>query len=143
MMPRKIYEDFVKEYNGSSGVCRQGCQALKASRDGGAAIFLWEKTFPLDETAGKVKKAGGRYRTISHQFSIGALLIERDFPEDIGYFKVTGDKTLGVEEVKLCEQCMNRSRPIILSYSAFAPQYPVMQDYLRRNTECFSAGVNR
>lgn len=71
------------------------------------------------------------------RFSIGAILFERSFWEQIHYFTVRlkSRSDLGIDEESICNGCMNYSRPILVSenvvvgHFSFGPQNAAMREY--------------
>ena len=57
---------------------------------------------------------------ISCRYSIGAILIKRDFWEEIGCFEVHELGAMGKEEEQVISWCHVRNKPIILASFIFA-----------------------
>ena len=78
------------------------------------------------------------------RFSIGAILFERSFWEQMGYFHVDlSGNAMGMDETQICEYCMRVSRPIVVSknvvvgHFSFGPQTAEMIKYYDQNRRLF------
>lgn len=130
-----------EEYLNKFGEFKSSCMGVKAHFDPKAAIYLWENTLPLDKTAQVFK--GNDYLAITHRFSIGAILFERELWETSGYFKTSSKGMLGVEEVDICGFCHLESRPAFLALNclvghfSFRPQNSDMKKFFYKNQNRF------
>ena len=105
--------------------------------DGAAARWLWERSVPFDALAARFRARPPGYSTVPHRYSIGAILLERPFWEEIGGFLVRPPQgTLGVDEGHLCKQCVDRSRVmcvadgVLAGHVAYGPQDAAMREAL-------------
>ena len=78
------------------------------------------------------------------RFSIGAILFEREFWENMGHFQVDlSGNAMGMDETQICEYCMRVSRPIVVSknvvvgHFSFGPQTSEMIKYYKEHKERF------
>lgn len=67
-----------------------------------AAIYLSEKTLPLDENAEKLSRNELKYVLAPHCVSISAFLIEKEVWQNYSGFDV--GKGLGFDEIRLCQK---------------------------------------
>jgi hypothetical protein len=125
------------EYRVKFGELKHAGRGVKASYDGEAAKWLWEKSLPFDEIAHYIKSQPFKYSAVPHRFSIGAILFEREFWEAVGGLRnpLIGSG-LGLDEEYLCKDCVEMSRPMFVIHNLFAghfsfgPQEAFMKDYL-------------
>ncbi len=137
------YINFLKtinadeEYRNKFGELKRAVNGIKAHSDGEAAKWLWQKSLPFDEVASHMRSQPFNYSAAPHQFSIGAILFEREFWEEVGGLRTSlHEGVLGIDEENLCQDCMKFSRPILVVHNLFAghfsfgPQEPAMRQYL-------------
>lgn len=124
------YVDFLKKINKADayllqfGELHTALTGLKAHLDGEAAKWLWRHSVPFDHVARKIAASPFSYTIVQDRFSIGAILIERDFLEEIGGFKVAPQGgEMGYEEHFLCMECLALRRPIIYFQNVFAGHF--------------------
>jgi len=109
------------EYLERFGELRRAAIDLAARDSGEAAVWLWERSVPLDSVATEFAALPFRYSTVPHRFSIAALLFERDLWEWMGGFRVSlRSSVLGEDEKYLCMTCTERSRVICVAHNVFA-----------------------
>lgn len=137
------YINFLKiinaddEYKAKFGELKHSCAGAKASYDGEAAKWLWRKSLPFDEVAQYISSKPFQYSISPHRFSIGAILLEREFWEQIGGFRTPFKQGgLGLDESHLCKDCILQSKVMIVLHNVFAghfsfgPQASAMKEYL-------------
>ena len=111
------------EYLKKFGELTVACDGVKAHYDPDAAVWLWQRTLPLDQVA-KTFSAQSGYFLSGTKFSIGAILLERDFLDSIGGFRSTWrQRMLGIDESFLCAACVERSRPMIVLKDVLAGHF--------------------
>lgn len=110
---------------------------IPATDDGVAARWLWELTVPFDDVAARFAAEPPAYSLVPHKFSIGAVLLRREFWEQFRGFKVrpfVGG--IGVDEAHLCGVCTTFSRVMVVAHDvlgghfSFAPQDTAMRTAL-------------
>lgn len=105
------------------GELRVACDGVKAHYDPEVAVWLWQRTLPLDVVAASFRKQEG-YFLSGTKFSIGAILLEREFLDSIGGFRSTWrQKMLGIDESFLCAACVERSRPMVVLKDVLAGHF--------------------
>ncbi|WP_017752675.1 hypothetical protein [Clostridium tyrobutyricum] len=142
---RRFIEIFnlLNEYEKKFGNALYSCMGIPPHINGDAAIWLWEKSSPIDKSNELLNNMEFRYSICFHRFSIGAIMIRREFWEEINGFKVGFIGNMGVEEKDICEYCMNNSRAIVVSenvlvgHFAFGPQNLKMMQYYFNNRKKF------
>jgi len=113
----------TNEYLKKFGELAVACDGVKAHYDPDAAVWLWQRTLPLDQVA-KTFSAQSGYFLSGTKFSIGAILLERDFLDSIGGFRSTWrQRMLGIDESFLCAACVERSRPMIVLKDVLAGHF--------------------
>lgn len=129
----------TEAYRREFGELKQAADRVKIQHDPAACRWIWEHTLPFDQTAERVLEQGFAYSAIPHRFSIGAILVERPFWEEIGGMYNTlvgGPKALGTDEDHLCRDCVGLSRVmvcfehILAGHFSFGPQDAGMQPLL-------------
>jgi hypothetical protein len=99
------------------------CGDVKIHHDAEAAKWIWKKSLPFDSTAKFFFNEEG-YTAVPTRFSIGAILFERDFWQQIRGFRSSwASGILGADEEHFCKECMNRSRPIIVLHNTLAGHF--------------------
>ena len=132
LQARGLEADYLERF----GELRQANIDIRAHSDGAAALWLWRHSLPFDAVAREIAARPFGYSAVPHRFSIGAILLERSFWEEIGGFLVVPRGGLGWEEDHLCKECVGRSRPAIVLHDVFAghfsfgPQDAVMRPAL-------------
>jgi hypothetical protein len=127
-----LEQDYLERF----GELRQAADGIRAHHDGEAARWLWERSLPFDEVAARFAARPFAYSAVPHRFSIGAILLERAFWEEIGGFYVVPRAGMGRDEEHLCKECLERSRPalvihdVLAGHYSFGPQDPVMRPAL-------------
>jgi hypothetical protein len=129
----------AEEYRREFGELKHAAHGVRIQHDPAACRWIWEHTLPFDRTAQRLFEQGFRYTTIPHRFSIGAILVERPFWEQIGGMYNTlagGPKALGTDEDHLCRDCVGLSHVmicfehILAGHFSFGPQDAGMQPLL-------------
>jgi len=82
-----------------------------------AAAFMWSSCPRLDEMNRKLQKDKIKYDFCSVRFSIGFILFEYDFWAKNNGFTVSGSSDMGSDEEEICSNCINLSRPIVVSFN--------------------------
>lgn len=134
------YKDFLEvvgatdAYRERFGALRRASDGIPAQQDGDAAVFLWERSIPVDAVAAQVAARPFGYSIVPHRFSIGALLFERDLWEGMrGFRRLERAPGLGEDEQHVCVECLSRSRimavldDVYAGHFAFGPQMPAME----------------
>jgi hypothetical protein len=129
----------AEEYRRRFGELKHAAHGVRIQHDPAACCWIWEHTLPFDGTAQRILDQGFRYTTIPHRFSIGAILVERKFWDQIGGMYNTlagGPKALGTDEDHLCRDCVGLSHAmicfehILAGHFSFGPQDAGMQALL-------------
>jgi hypothetical protein len=129
----------AEEYRREFGELMHAAHGVRIQHDPAACRWIWEHTLPFDRTAGQILEQGFRYTTIPHRFSIGAILVERPFWDEMGGMYNTlagGPKALGTDEDHLCRDCVGLSHVmicfehILAGHFSFGPQDAGMQPLL-------------
>lgn len=138
------YVEFLKtlnclqEYEEKFGEKIVGCMGMKAHYSGEAGKFLWEKSLPFDKICETFSKEKFAYVGIPVRYSIGCFLIDRKFWKSINGFRVGSEGQLGLEEKILCEECMDKGRPIVMiknifvGHLGFRPQKEILEKFHRK-----------
>lgn len=113
----------LDEYEKNFGKARITCDDDFVSKNGDAAVFLWENSLPIDDICSKFSAKKIEYFTSPIRYSIGAILFDRTFLKKSGYFISAGNGQLAWDELKLCEFCMNQSYSIIIAKNVFAGHF--------------------
>ncbi len=133
------------------GVAQYATTGIPVSDDPEAARWMWEHTAPLERTADLLQQDEPPLLVSPIKFSIGLIVFERRFWEEIRYFPVyrhrlwAGKNTLGADEEFLCKECFDRSRPIVVhprvvaGHFSFGRQYDRMRALLGERPELFAA----
>ena len=139
----------LEEYEARFGSARMATSGIAIQTDPAAALWIWEKTSPLITTAERLAIKGTRRLLCPIQFSIGLIVFERAFWEEIGFLPVyrhrllTGISTLGGDEAYICGQALEKSRPGVVTtatcagHFSFGPQYAAMKSLLDVHSEIF------
>jgi len=134
------------EYFKKFGELRAACDGVHAHYDPIAALWIWKLSLPFDEIAARfrdqAKDTVSNKHLIGTRFSIGAILLERSFLDQIGGFRSSWrQKMLGVDEAALCMACVEHSRPmfylsnVLAGHFSFYPQEHTMLEALPRLAE--------
>lgn len=139
----------LEEFESRFGVARVACIGVPITDDPEAARWMWEKTAPLEVTVEKLPRTSRIDFMAPVQFSIGLIVIERTFWEQIGLHPVKRHmlalkkSTLGADEEYLCRMAMFHSRPIVVcphalaGHFSFGRQYAGMLSLLSSHPEYF------
>lgn len=106
------------------------------------AVFMWDRSLRLDDL-NRIFEKNKDYHTCSVRFSIGLILMKRDFWADMGGLSVSGGPDMGLDEEEVCAACMNRSRAIVVCHNtvvghfSFGKQTERMKEYYRANRDRF------
>ena len=107
------------------------------------AVFMWDRCPRLDDLNSIFEKKGNT-QICGVRFSVGMILLKKDFWELMGGFSVTGAPDMGLDEEEICATCINRSRAMIISHNtvighfSFGKQTVRMKEYRERHPERFS-----
>jgi hypothetical protein len=141
---------WLPEYEAQFGTARLATAGLPLHNSPLAAQWIWERTSPLEALAERLQGMERRELLSPIQFSIGLVVFERSFWEQIGYYTVSRHKiiaklnTLGGDEAHLCASAMTHSRPIVVTTAAvaghfsFGPQFSAMSALLKAKPELFA-----
>lgn len=139
----------LEEYERRFGTAQLGTSGLPIHTDPAAARWIWEQTSPLDSLPERLGAGIAEDLLSPIQFSIGMIVFERRFWQQVGYFSVArrklmaGMSTLGGDESHICAAAMLHSRPIVITtltaagHFSFGGQYAGMRDLLRSNPALF------
>lgn len=140
-----LLDDFERTF----GPARIATRGVAATESVEAARWIWERTGPIDRTASVLREQEPRIRMSSIQFSIGLIVFDRSFWNDIGCLPVfrrrhaIGESTLGADEEHLCGQAVATGRPMVVAphifagHFSFGRQYDGVLDLLRRQPDLF------
>lgn len=138
------YLKLENEYRDVFGELRYSANNIKCHYDPEAAKYLWAQSLPFEKIAKKFNEKEFQYSVVPHRFSIGSILMKREFWMSIGGLKVSGyEGILGVDEKQLCQECMENSRAmcvinnILCGHFSFFHQEEGMIKYLDENQELF------
>jgi hypothetical protein len=107
------------------------------------AVYMWDKCPQLDIMNRSVKD-DETYMICGVRFSIGFILMQHLFWENMQGFTVSGNPDMGTDEEELCASCINRSKAIIVNQNtvvghfSFGRQTCRMQEYFNENKEWFT-----
>ncbi len=87
-----------------------------------SAVFMWDECPHIDEM-NRMFTDGKLYAVCNVRYSIGFMLMQHSFWEEMQGFYVSGGTDMGADEEELCGSCMNRSRAIIISQNAVAGHF--------------------
>jgi hypothetical protein len=147
----------LDEFEARFGRARIAASGLPIQDDPVAARWVWERTGPLELTAGLVARRPRQALACPVQFNAGMVVFERAFWEMIGHFPVLrrrlvfGVSTEGVDEAHLCARAFTASRPgmvttaVMAGHFAYEPQYAAMLSLLDSRPDLFapSAAANQ
>ena len=111
------------------------------------AKFFWgyENYVPkIDEMNKIVQNDKFDYVACPIRFSIGAILFKRKLWEEMNMFEVKKGSGMGSDEKQICQHCMIKSRPIIVSknsivgHLSFGKQNEAMEKYFKENKDFFN-----
>jgi hypothetical protein len=140
----------LEEYEAQFGTARLATAGLPVHTSPLAARWIWEHTSPLEGLAARLQGMKRQELLSPIQFSIGIIVFERTFWQEIGYLTVPRHKiaarmsTLGGDEACLCAAAMVYSRPIVVTtatvagHFSFGPQYAGMSALLEAQPEIFA-----
>lgn len=117
-----------REYLQRFGTTRIACGGIPTHHDPEAALWLWQRSLPIDDVAERFAStyAGtdDNFSLIGTRFSIGAILFNREFFEQIGGFVSSWrEGLLGVDESNICRACVEASRPMIYLKNTFVGHF--------------------
>lgn len=120
---RRVLEnmELLSEYEERFGGAVSGIGDIHTNTE--AALYMWEKTLPLNKFAGKMKLGGVKYTICPYRFSIGCFLMRKDAWEAMGGFEASREGVLGVDEKRLCQWCMDTARPVVVAERAVAGHF--------------------
>jgi hypothetical protein len=114
-------------YRDRFGELTRAGDGIPAWSDGAAAVWLWERSLPLDETAAVFAAQPFGYSTVPHRFNIGAVLYRRELWEELGGLRVSFPArirpALGEDEVSLCASAITHSRVTCVVHNVFAGHF--------------------
>ncbi len=117
---REFEEKFGKYYYGmKNGGINAG--SGKIHEDPLMALWIWQKSIPFDKVSQEIFLANkGRIGICKNRLSIGAILFERSFWEEINYFFVGKTGSMGLEEEQVNAFCISNNRGIYIDESLLA-----------------------
>ncbi|CAL4869823.1 hypothetical protein MMA231_04115 (plasmid) [Asticcacaulis sp. MM231] len=139
----------LEEFEAKFGVARITTLGAPLTDSAEAARWMWEKTAPLEKTVQRLKHTAEPELMAPVQFSIGMIVMERAFWEEIGFYPVRRHmlmmkkSTLGADEEYLCRMATFHARPVVICQHAlaghfsFGRQYAGMLDLLTEHPEYF------
>lgn len=142
---REKYEQKYGNVKYSSGI-----EHHKWTReDGDFARYMWgsdeDKLADIDELTRQFNQGPLAISFCPVRFSIGAILFNRDFFEEMGGFPVDSGNGLGIDEERICWFAMNNARPIVVNenivvgHLGFGPQTTAMMQYYGQNPNIFKS----
>jgi hypothetical protein len=125
------YVDFLRArgeeaaYRARFGATRRSHDRVPAFASGEAAVWLWERSLPVDEVAATLRAQPFRWSIVPHRFSIGAILFARELWEDmmLGYPRVLKPPGVGFDEQRICVTCLSYSRIMAVVHTVFAGHF--------------------
>ncbi|RXT04586.1 hypothetical protein EIZ39_19785 [Ammoniphilus sp. CFH 90114] len=133
-----------KEYKETFKELSHAANGIKCHYSPEAARWIWKNSLPINKISRIVTEKPFSYSVIPHRFSIGAILLKRDYWSKLGGFKVSVQEgMLGVDEEDLCRKCVEYSRVMCLVHNVFAghfsffPQEKAMKEFLNENQFSF------
>ncbi len=124
----------LEEFRRRFGAPIHAAGSIPVTEDGEVARWIWERSLPFDEVSARISGQPPGYLTVPHKFSIGAILLRRDFWRLFGGFKVRPFiGGIGVDEAHICAACITFSRvmavapDVFAGHFSFAPQDSVMR----------------
>jgi hypothetical protein len=112
------------EYRRRFGALRRAGADIPVQADPEAAIWLWERGLPVDDTARRIAAQPFASSAIPHRFSIGAILFERGLWDRMRAFRRTARSPgLGDDEAHLCSSCVDFSRVMTLVHNVYAGHF--------------------
>lgn len=92
----------------------------KIHADPDVGKWIWEKSIPFDEVATVVSRANkNKIGWCPNRFSIGAILLKREFWNLIGGFEVGTEGEMGLEEVQINAFCASKNCGIFVAEDIF------------------------
>ncbi len=108
------------------------------------ALWLWKYSVPFDKVASELEiNNKGKLSLCPHRYCIGAFLFERQVWNDMGYFTVGCNVTLGLEEADFCAYCCKNmlgiavAEDIMVGHLGFNIQKKPLYDFFVENIESF------
>ena len=139
----------LAEFEAKYGVARVATLGTALTDDAEVARWMWQKTSPLESTLDRIRGDGAAMLLSPVQFSIGMIVLERSFLDQIGLLPVRRhmllmqQSTLGADEEYLCRKAVFHARPIVIcphalaGHFSFGRQYGGMLDFLATSPEVF------
>jgi hypothetical protein len=139
-----------EEFEARFGPARMAASGIPLQTNPDVARWIWQHTAPLEATAARLNALPQERLTCPIQFSIGLIVFERSFWEQIGFLPVhrrrllVGISTLGGDEAFLCARAVETSRPAVVTTRAlaghfsFGPQYLGMRALLDERSDLFT-----
>ena len=104
-------------------------------QDKGWAEYIWKYSIPFDQVASEIAKSK-EIEVCPIRFSIGAMLIRREFFEHNGWLPVYREGGLGTDEKYLCDACIEGmygiavATDVFVGHLGFGPQKEVCRKFL-------------
>ncbi len=139
---REIYEEKFQAPKHIAGPHRQ----IESNPE--VAKFFWGEggyVPPIDDLNARFSAEPLAETVCPIRFSIGAILFERSFWEEMGHFDVSRlNNGMGIDEIQMCSQCCLLSRPLMVSenivvgHLSFGTQNAPMKEYFLSHPELFN-----
>lgn len=124
------YVDFLdafglrQQWQQDFGAIRRAPWGIPVHADGQAAVWLWRRSFPVDQVAAHIAAQPFSYSLVPHRFSIGAILFERSLWESMGGFKRRrGSPGLGEDEGHLATYTTEYGKVIAVVHNVYAGHF--------------------
>jgi hypothetical protein len=127
--------ELLEAFEAQFGVARIATLGIAATDDAAAARWIWERTAPLEQTVARLRRTQGPGLLTPVQFSIGLVVMPRDFWETIGYLPVKRHmlamkkSTLGADEERICRMATFLARPGVVCEHALAGHFSFGRQY--------------
>ena len=107
----------LKDYECKFGKVKCGVHPQKPIESNiDAAMYMWGKDgIPQLDKLNRLFNGSMEYSFCNVRFSIGFILYHRELWDIMHGFSAGIDPDMGVDEVELCEMCMNGSRAIVIA----------------------------
>lgn len=112
------------EYRERFGGTPHATMNVPVHGDGDAAAWIWSHSVPFDAVAARFSSLPFSYVTVPLRFSIGLILFRRELWESIGGLDAPLEAPgLGVDESHICQECVDRSKVMVVLGNAFAGHF--------------------
>jgi len=140
----------LDEYESLFGTAKLSTSGIPVQTSPEAARWIWQATAPIGETVQKLRAAALEPILAPIQFSIGAIVFERKFWNEFGFFPVyrhklmMGHNTLGCDERHICKATIEWFKPGIVcpttlaGHFSFGPQYEAVKQLMDEQPALFA-----